>query len=334
MTRAVVPLGLLIAVLAVPSAAMSQEPPPCAPDKTMDAQLTAEEDGQFKRLVATHEVVLTAEVHDLDAPISRSPDRIVITPEAGVQVLGNYTGGSDIAILAPTTPTLTAVVSWRQTTDPDNYDVTDRCSASRTLTLPVTAANPARGVRQPNPGPEIGEITFAIAPALKRPNLSPLEITIRSTSQVRYPRAKERLVTWVVPMRVADQLKYRTRLPNLAYATFPQKCRFWWLTCGPVNATVAQLNVNERGRPDLDGSNAILRSLARSQPARWAAEFGLVVTAFPGAAANRPFGYDVQVKQAGRLLARVRRAGRCREITRSTGSFHSCDIKRVSTLLR
>jgi hypothetical protein len=333
-TRAAVLLVVLAAVLAGPSGAAAQDPPPCSPEKTMDAQLIAEEDGEFKRLVATHEVLLTAEVHDLDAPISRSPDRIVITPQAGVRVIGKYSGGSDIAIIAPATPTLTAVVSWRQTTDPDDYDVTDRCSASKAITLPVTAANPARGVRQPNPGPEIGEITFAIAPALRNPNLSPLEITIRSTGQVRYPRANERLVTWNVPMRVVDQLKYRTRLPNLAYATFPQKCRFWWLTCGPVNADVAQLNVNERGRPDLDGSNAILRTLARSQPARWAAEFGLVVTAFPGAAANRPFGFDVQVKQDGRLLARARRAGRCREITRSTGSFHSCDIKRVSTLLR
>jgi hypothetical protein len=39
---------------------------------------------------------------------------------------------------------------------------------------------------------------------------------------------------------------------------------------------VAQLNINDRGRPDLDGNNAILRSLAFTQPARWAAEFGIV----------------------------------------------------------
>src|SRR5215211_3897000 len=334
-TRAAVLLVVLLAVLAAPSAAAAQEPPPCAPDKTMDAKLTAEEDGEFERLIATHEVLLTAEIHDLDAPISRSPDRIVITPEAGVQVLGNYTGGSNIAIFAPSTPTLTVVVSWRQTTDPDDYDVTDKCSASKTITLPVTAANPARGAKQPNPGPaSLGDYTFAVVPALKQPNLSPLEITIRSTSRVRYPRANDRLVRWDVPMRTEDQLKYKTHLPNLAYATFPQKCRFWWLTCGPVNADVAQLNLNERGRPDLDGSNAILRVLARSQPARWAAEFGIVVTAFPGAGANRPYGYDVQVKQAGRLLARVRRAGRCREIRRNGGSFHSCTLARSSTLLR
>lgn len=258
---------------------------------------------------------------------------ISVTPQDGVAVLDKNSSGT-VVIFAPTTPNLTVTVSWRQSVDPENSDETARCSASRVLSLPVLAANPARGVKQRNPGPETGDYTFAVAPALKRPNLSPLEITIRSTSRARYPRASERLVTWVVPMRVGDQVKYKRRLPNLAYATFPQKCRFWWLTCGPVNADVAQLNLNDRGRPDLDGSNAILRVLARSQPARWAATYGLVVTAFPGAGKNRPFGYDVQVKQAGRLLARVRRAGRCREISRNGGSFHSCDIRRLSTLLR
>jgi hypothetical protein len=135
-------------------------------------------------------------------------------------------------------------------------------------------------------------------------------------------------------MRTGEQLKYRGHLPNLAYATFPQLCRYWWLTCGPVNADVAALNVNDRGRPDLDGNNAILRVLAYSQPARWAAEAGIVVDAFPGAGKNRPFGFDVQVRQAGRLLARVRRAGRCVDVRRSSGIFHQCTIARHSTLLR
>ena len=177
-------------------------------------------------------------------------------------------------------------------------------------------------------------VTFAVAPALKRPNLSPLEISIRSTGHVRYPRAKERLRTMVVPMRTGEQLKYRGHLPNLAYANYAQKCRYWWITCGPVNAEVAQLNLNDRGRPDLDGNNAILRSLAFTQPARWAAEFGIVVDAFPGAGKNRPFGFDVQVKQAGRVLARVRRAGRCVDTPLNGGISHRCKVARSSTLLR
>ena len=325
MTRAALLLAFL---LALPSTAAAQDPPPCPPDKAFDVILTSQEAGQDAPLVATHEVDVTADVRGNASAIS-------VTPQDGVAVLGKNSSGT-IAVFAPTTPNLTVTVAWRQSVDPENSDENGRCSASRVLSLPVLAANPARGVPQLVRGaPRVSEfVTFAVAPALKHPNLSPLEISIRSTGHVRYPRAKERLRTMVVPMRTGDQLKYRGHLPNLAYATYSQKCRYWWITCGPVNAEVAQLNLNDRGRPDLDGNNAILRSLAFTQPARWAAEFGIVVDAFPGAGKNRPFGFDVQVKQAGRLLARVRRAGRCVDTPLNGGISHRCRVARSSTLLR
>jgi len=296
----------------------------------MDARLTVE-----PTLVATHEVDLTADVADRVSPVSNSPDRVLITPQAGVPVIGSATG-STISIVAPTTPTLTVRVSWRQTIDPGNLGEDTKCSASREISLPVLAANSARGVPQPVPGaPRISEfVTFAVAPANTRPDLSPLEVTIRSTGNVRFPKARERLRRWVVPMRNSEQLKYKGALPNLAYATFAQKCRYWWLVCGPVNSQVASLGSNARGNPDLDGSNAILRTLAYSQPSRWAARQGIVVDAFPGAGRNRPFGFDVQVRQGGRLLARVRRAGRCIDTPLNGGIAHRCKIARASTLLR
>jgi hypothetical protein len=229
-------------------------------------------------------------------------------------VLKENSDGSGVILFAPTTPDLTLTVSWRQSADSSNSDETARCTATRVETLPVLSAAPSRAIRQP--GSRCEFVTFAIAPAPRRPNLSPLEISIRSTSRVRYPRARERLRAMVIPMRVEEQVKYRTRLPRLANATFAQLCRFWWLICGPANAHVGQLNLNNRGRPDLDGSNSILRSLARTQPARWA------------------FGFDVRVRQAGRLLARVRRAGRCVQVRRSSGLFHRCTVARGSTLLR
>jgi len=317
-------------MLALPSTAVAQEPPPCAPDKTATVNLTTHERGHEATAVATHEVDVTAEIDSAD------PTHIVMTPQDGVDVLGKSSDGSTVVVFAPATPNLTVTVSWRQSTDESNPEETGRCAAGRSLTVPVLAANSARGVPQFVRGaPRVSEyVTFAVVPALKRPNLSPLEISIRSTNRVRYPRADERLVTWAVPMRNGDRLKYRGHLPNLAYATFPQKCRYWWLTCGPVNADVVSLNLNARGRPDLDGNNAILRVLAHSQPARWAAESGIVVDAFPGAGKNRPFGVDVQVRQAGRLLARVRRAGRCVDVRRSSGILHQCAIARHSTLLR
>jgi hypothetical protein len=317
--------AILVSLLALPSAAAAQGPPECAPDKTFEVSLTSQEAGQDAPLVATHEVLVTADFNGYATAIT-------LTPQDGVAVLDKTSDGSGVILFAPTTPSLTVTVSWRQSADPPNPEEEARCSATRVLTLPVLAAQSARGVRQP--GSRRESVTFAVAPALKRPDLSPLEISIRSTGHVRFPRANERLVTMVVPMRVGEQLKYKTHLPNLAYATTAQKCRFWWLTCGPANAEVAQLNLNDRGRPDLDGSNAILRSLARTQPARWAAEYGLVVSAFPGAGKNRPFGFDVQVRQAGRLLARFRRAGRCVDVRRSSGIFHRCKLARSSTLLR
>jgi hypothetical protein len=325
-TRAATAL-LLASLCAVPATAAAQEPQACAPDKTSNVTVTTQDDGEDGPLVATHEVVVTAEV-------AAYATHIVITPQSGVEVLRRSSSGSSVTLFAPTTPTLALTVAWRQSADPSNPEETAICSAERSVVLPVLAANSARGVSQPNPGPERGDFTFAVAPTVRRPDLSPLEISVRSTAHVRYPRANERLRTMVVPMRTAEQVKYKTRLPNLAYATTPQKCRFWWLTCGPAFAHVAQLNVDNRGRPDLSGSNSILRSLARTQPARWAARFGIVVTATPGAARPQQFGYDVQVRQAGRLLARVRRAGRCVTLRRSSGLFDQCTIRRKSTLLR
>lgn len=325
MTRAAVFLALF---LALPSTAAAQAPPDCASDKVANVTLRTQERGQEATPVATHEINVSADI------LASDPTQIVITPQDGVDVLGRGGKGSIVVLFAPSTPNLSLTVSWRQSADESNPEETARCSASRILTVPVLAATPARGVTQPNPGPDIGDYTFAIAPAFKRPNLSPIEISIRSTSQVRFPRANERLRKWVLPMRDAEQLRYRTHLPNYAYATFPQLCRFWWMTCGPVNSHLSLLQVKNGGRPDLDGRNSILGPLAFSQPARWAARYGFTVSTFPGAAKNRPFGYDVQVRQAGRLLARVRKAGRCRDIRRNGGSFHSCAIARSSILLR
>jgi hypothetical protein len=330
---ALLAIGLGAAAIALPHTAAAQELPACPSDKTMDARVTSQERGAESPIVATHEVTLEADVADRVSPVSSSPDHVAITPEAGVQVVKGQ--GSSIFILAPATSTLTVVVTWRQSTDPSNFDETGRCTGSQTITLPVLSATPARGAKQPNPGPATGDYTFAIAAATKRPDLRPLEISVRSTGHARYPRASERLRRWTLPMRTAEQVNYHKRLPNLAYATTAQKCRFWWFTCGPTFAHLAQLNVNSRGTgPDLSGSNSILRDLAYTQPARWAARFGIVITATPGALRPNAWGYDIQVRQGGRLLARVRRAGRCRTEHRSYGLFDHCKLSRSSTLLR
>jgi hypothetical protein len=145
-----------------------------------------------------------------------------------------------------------------------------------------------------------------------------------------------------VPMRDAEQVKYRTRLPNPAYMTVPQACRFYYLTCatpfapGGVFTQVSRLLIDDRAlsrgieRGDVNGS---LELLARSQPSRTSARYGILVEARPGGVRlgqPRPFGYDVRVHQSGRLIARVRQAGRCVERRLPQGLFTQCRIARSS----
>lgn len=326
MKSALLGAGLGVLVIALPATGAAQGPPSCPPERVASVTLRTENDDGGGAIVATHEADVIAEI------AANDPTNVEITPQGGGTVTGS--NGSDVRLIAPAAGSMTLLISWRQSADEANPDETARCSASRTITVPLLAARPAYGAKQPNPGPPGGDYTFAVVPTAKRPDLRPLEISMRSTAHARYPRANERLRKWTLPMRTAEQVKYRTRLPNLAYATTVQKCRFWWFTCGPTFANLAQLNVDSRGRPDLSGSNSILRSLAFTQPARWAARYGIVVTATPGATRPNSWGYDIQVRQAGRLLARVRRAGRCRTEHRSYGLFDLCKLSRTSTLLR
>jgi hypothetical protein len=330
-------LGAGLAVLAVAATptATAQAPPTCPPGTEANVTLTTEDKGRSV-VVATHEIDVTADIGASD------PRNIQIVPQPGVEVVRRSSDGSIVTLFAPTASALGLTVSWTQPVDESDSENTLRCSASRSFTLPVQSAIPARGAKQPNPGPATGDYTFAIASAeAKRADLRPLELSIRSTAHRRFPRANERLRTWAIPMRDAEQVNYHKKLPNLAYATTPQKCRFWWFACGPAFAHVAELNYNDkalnRGRelPDLDGSNAILRDLAYSQPSRWAAPLGIVIQANPGVASPQLFGYDIQVRQGGRLLARVRRAGRCQNV-RVPGGIRdfNCKLSRNKTLLR
>ena len=62
----------------------------------------------------------------------------------------------------------------------------------------------------------------------------------------------------------------------------------------------------------------------------------MTIEARPGAVREdkpRPFGYDVQVRQSGRLVARVRVAGRCVERRLAQGLVVQCRIARRSVEL-
>jgi hypothetical protein len=257
-----------------------------------------------------------------------------------VRVLSQNSSGAHLVV--PVAPTLAVTVSWEQATDPSNpesdpEEASMRCVASRTIELPVTPARRSRAVklyvwRQ-------GFSDFAVVPALKQPDLSPLEISARTTARVAFPPASAKPRTMVVPMRTADQIRYRTRLPGLAGISVAKKCRFYSLTCGAVFTEVSRPFIDDdalaRGvvKADLKGG---LSPLARTQPSKVAVEYGLVIQARPGGVRTgspRPFGYDVQVRQSGRLLARVRAAGRCVELRDSRGFFVQCRMRARSTQL-
>lgn len=310
------------------STATAQGVPVCAPDKTLDVKLTSQEKGLDAALVATHEVEVQAE-------ISGSTLRESVSPPAGVTVFGD-TSGASVDFIVPAASSVPITVSWRQASDPsdpygDPTDSSARCDASRVVTLPILAARPSRVVRLAN---KPWTAYLAAIPALKRPDLSPLTISVKTSARERLPSAKAKAHTMVVPMLTASQVKYPTRLPSLAGLSRAKVCHYYWLTCGAVSSSVAALELDTdalmRGveKADLDGGQ---RLLARTQPAKSAVRYGAAINVFPGGAANRPFGFDVQVRQSGRVLARIRRAGRCHDARDARGVFLQCSVSRSST---
>ena len=118
-------------------------------------------------------------------------------------------------------------------------------------------------------------------------------------------------------MRDRDRKRYRKRIPALTvYLSTAKRCRYWYLSCGAVFSEVSALNY--------DGS--ILRGLPFSQPARYNTSYGIDVSTRPSGRPTQPFGFDVQARQSGRLLARYRRAGVCRDVQRSSGLFRDCQL--------
>ena len=116
------------------------------------------------------------------------------------------------------------------------------------------------------------------------------------------------------------------------------RCRFYLLTCGAVFSEVARpfldTDALQRGieKADINDGVKLLPHPAepRGGPLRRddRGQAGAVREGKP-----RPFGYDVQVRQSGRLVARVRVAGRCVERRLAQGLVVQCRIARRSVEL-
>lgn len=326
--------ALVVCVLAWPPLAAGQSLPACAPDRTLNVKLTSEDKGLAAPLVATHDVTVSAEF--TGSTVGES-----LTPPPDVQLLGRGKGAV-VEFIVPIAASVPVTVSWRQATDPsdptsDPSDPAASCAASRVVTLAVKPARSSHAVKYASW--QEGHSSLAVVPALKRPDLSALEVSARVISHARFPSAKAKAQTMLVPMRTVDQIKYRTRLPGLSFLSLAKRCRFYSLTCGSVFSEVFTLEIDSdalrRGvvKGDVGGGGTLL---ARTQPALTSARYGVSIDIRPGASRrgkDRPFGYDLQVRQSGHLIARVRAAGRCVERRDSRGIFTQCQVHR-STQLR
>ena len=157
-------------------------------------------------------------------------------------------------------------MSWVQAIDPsdpasDPEEPSQRCAASTVVTLPIVAARPSRAVKPRlwSTGLRLGFASFAVVPALERPDLSPLEISARTTSRAGFPPAAAATRMMAVTMRTVDQIKYAKTLPDPFHLGVAGRCRYYLLTCGAVFSVVARpfldTDALERGveRADIDG---------------------------------------------------------------------------------
>jgi hypothetical protein len=86
--------------------------------------------------------------------------------------------------------------------------------AALVATHDVAVSGEFTGLRGWSVGSRLGFSDFAVVPALERPDLSPFEISARTTSQPRFPSAAAPRRTMTVPMPTVDQVKYAYKLPD------------------------------------------------------------------------------------------------------------------------
>jgi hypothetical protein len=293
-TRLLVAGAAAVAVL-LPSSGSAQSLAPCDPSQTADVQVTTKDrvhGGKDKPLYETHEVALSAAVQ-------ADVGNVQLTPQPGVRILEPGSNGRKVDVVIPPPPSLSVTVSWDQPVSSDPAD-TSRCSATRTISFPVLRAKPPTvKLRGPSGALAVGNATFEVNPARTGESLSPIELTLRTSARAELPSSHARALRWSVPMRPGDRKHYSKKLPALTpFLSQAKACRYWYLSCGAVHSHV---DANRFGY------------LSFRQPSRWAAPSGILVEAREDEGPSpRHFGFDIQARQDGRLIARYQRAGVCR----------------------
>src|SRR4030095_10928540 len=122
----------------------------------------------------------------------------------------------------------------------------------------------------------------------------PIELTLRRSARAKLPSPHAKALRWSVPTRLGERRRYARKLPAFTpFSSRAQLCRFWYLSCGAVFSQVEAMR---------------LHTLSFRQPSRWAAPFGTLVATCPTGPSPRRFGFDIQARQDGRLIARYQRA--------------------------
>ena len=300
-----------MALLVPASAPAAPGDPPCAPANTLTLTLKTRERGFDAALVAAHDQSIVAEW-------SGDARRSTLSVPAGLDVLKQTP--TSVRLLVPASAALSVTVTWEQAIDPSNpdHDAADpatRCNAAQTVTLPILAPRPSRAyyalMRQEAIG---GFANFAVATDPTAADLSPLTIIVRTTKAARVPPRSAKAERMPVPLSTEDLRKYSKRLPNPTFSPTPVMCRAWWI-CNRLLTTDVDSLADRR--PGARITKRYLKSsrlpLPSTQPYRRAAPFGIKLLSYPSQRQPPTLGYDIQVRQSGRLVARVRRVVRCRK---------------------
>jgi hypothetical protein len=297
-------------VAAAPAAAAPGDPA-CAADKMLALTLKTRERGFDAQLVSSHEQSIVAEW-------SGDARRSTMSVPAGVDTLKQTR--TSVRLLVPASAALPVTVTWEQAIDPSNpeHDAGDpetRCNASQTVTLPILAPRRSKAYYGLMPQEGIGGFAnFAVATDPTAADLAPMTVVVRTTSAARFPPRRAKAKRMPVPLSSEDVRRYSKRLPNPTISSSPVMCRAWWI-CSRLQTTDVDSLADRR--PGARITKRYLRQsglpLPFTQPYRRAAPFGIKVLGTPNQRQPPTLGYDIQVRQSGRLVARARRVVRCRK---------------------
>lgn len=310
--------GTAAVAILLPSSGSAQNLAPCEPSQTAEVQVTTKDrvdGGKDAPLYATHEV-------ELSARVQADASNVRLIPRPGVRILKPGSNGRNVDLVIPRPPSLTVSVSWEQPVSSDPAE-TSRCSATSTLSFPVLNAKPptVKLREQRSPRSEQNHVTFVVKPARTGESLAPIELTLRKTARAELPSSHARALRWSVPMRPGERRHYAGRIPALTpFLSQRKACRYWYLSCGVVYSQVEATR---------------LHTLSFRQPSRWAAPFGILVATYPTGPSPRRFGFDIQARQDGRLIARYQRAGVCRDAPGTLGGVvNRCELVAIKNFSR